>query len=77
MIVVSVSCRSGVSGPRGRSHKDGFDRGEQCGHLGRCHFPDSFGPCLLCKIQRPLVPYHTGPIWIVMTHYQGTSMGLL
>ena len=34
-IVFSVRCRSGVSGPRIRSHGDGFGSGEHSGCLSR------------------------------------------
>ena len=33
--VKAGECRSGVSGPRVRSHGDGFGSGEQFGRLGR------------------------------------------
>ena len=74
-IVFSVRFQSRVRGPKVRSYGDGFGRGELCGYLGRWRFPNPFRPCSFCGIQRPSVPWHTGPVWMVMTHCQGTSLG--
>ena len=43
----SVRCRSGVSGPRVRSHGDGIGSGEQCGRLGKRRFLNPFRPLLI------------------------------
>ena len=42
-----VRCRSGVSGPRVRSHRDGFGSGEHCGRLGKRRFLNPFRPLLI------------------------------
>ena len=41
----SVRCRSGVRGPRVRSHGDGIGRVEHCGRLGKRRFLNPLRPC--------------------------------
>ena len=41
----SVRCRSGVRGPKVRSHGDGIGRVEHCGRLGKRRFLNPLRPC--------------------------------
>ena len=50
----SVRCQSRVSGPRVRSHGDGFGSGEHRDRLGRWRFPDPFRPLLIVWDPTPI-----------------------
>ena len=57
----SVRCRSGVSGPRVRSHGDGIGSGEQCGRLGKRRFLNPFRPLLIVWDPTPVGALTHGP----------------
>ena len=70
-----MRCRSGYSGPRVRSHGDGFGRGEHVAvWVGDVSLTLS-AHCLVWD-QHPSVPCHTGPVWMVMTRCRDTPLGL-
>ena len=74
-VVVSVRCRFGCRGPRVRSHGDVFGRGE---HVAVWVGDVSLTLSAHCFEwdQHPLVPCHTGPVWMVMTRCRDTPLGL-